>query len=268
MLQNNSLRTKLHIVIWFLIFYWSHVVSKVYASSVASPKNVDNAAMVWSFGLGANQLSLKSNEDFELVGQSFNVAMGGGQIFERWFYLGSLEIILGPYQDEVDQGLSTDASGTGGSAWTGLSAQLHNIRSSEGSYGFALGATYSDLTGRLSSGQSVGDSSIEKYVHRVSTFSLSPAIFFSWLKPWRVKGNSPEQLMTRLEGYFLFLGITLPVTSFYKVKVTNNAPDISPSEEEVIIVEDPLQREEGELTRKGSLRGFSFFISFTSLLGV
>jgi hypothetical protein len=88
---------------------------------------------------------------------------------------------------------------------------------------------------------------------RVNNLSLLPAIFLSWLAPPRPRGNTPELLMTRLEGYFLTLGMAMPLLSSYSARYT--------------VRPEPGQPAPPQKLEKGELRGYSILMSFTAMLG-
>src|SRR5690606_38917285 len=93
--------------------------------------------------------------------------------------------------------------------------------------GFALGLSYADMVGRSigknrkETGHPVSNSElVDDYTMRVTNFSLLPAVFFSWLEEARPRGNTPELLTTRLDGYMLTIGIAMPLLISYQASYT------------------------------------------------
>jgi hypothetical protein len=214
----------------------------------------------FSIGVSGHRHSLKSGDN-EVIGNAGAVQLGTGYISESWYAAFSLDILLGPYEPTRGSQLNVDYSGTGLTLWTGFSAQGMNLRSPEGGYGFALGLSYADIVGRSIGKNRREDEDdptgspglIENYIMRVNNLSLLPAIFFSWLAPPRPRGNTPELLMTRLEGYFLTLGMAMPLLSSYSARYT--------------VRPEPGQPTAPQKLEKGELRGYSILMSFTAILG-
>jgi hypothetical protein len=223
-----------------------------------SPARADGPVRksVWSFGLTGARHSLKAgNGRDEFLGNSAAVQIGNGSVAKSWYSLGSLDILLGPYEPALGDQLSVDYQGTGLTMWTGFSAQTLDLRSEAGGYGFALGLSYADIVGRSIGKNKKDDGSadpdngarIGAYTMRVTNFSLLPGIFFSWLSPARPSGNAPELLATRTEGYILTLSAAMPLLVSYSAK---------------------FERLDGEQeSDSGRLRGYSVLVTLMSLLG-
>lgn len=204
---------------------------------------------VWSFGLAASQVNLKSGEGEELTGFRSTSQLGWGHLGETWYGFVSLDILAGPYETAQQSKLLVDYAGTGVSAGIALSADNQSLRTKEGNYGFLLSLHYADITGRsiktaAGSASSVGE--ISNLQARVQNFSILPAIFFCWLQPARPRGNTPELLMTRIEGYFLSIGLSTPFQANYAVS---------------------YQKDNEIISNKVTLRGYSAIISLTALIG-
>ena len=175
------------------------------------------------------------------------VSLGAGYISKSWLFNGSVDILLGPYEPTRGERFDVDFYGTGATLWLGFSAQTLDLRSPEGGYGFALGLSYADTVGRsaeLSSGAT------PDYVMHVTNLSLVPGLFFSWLKPARPRGNTPELLTTRLEGEVLSFGMAMPLISSYSATYES---EVAPRQ---------------SVTEKGRLRGYSLTLSLTGFLGI
>lgn len=220
---------------------------------ITAPSNAktEDKGNVWSFGLTGMRHSLKAGNGEEFLGNAAAIQLGTGYISNSWYADVSLDILLGPYEPTHDKQLNVDYVGTGVTAFAGFSAQTKNLRSAEGGYGFALGLSYADTVGRSvgrNRKEGHGDDLVDNYTMRATNLSLIPAIFFSWLREARPDGNTPELLETRVEGYFLTIGMAMPMLSSYTARYN--------------------RRDSGEPVRqKGRLRGYSILIGLTSMLG-
>jgi hypothetical protein len=198
---------------------------------------------------------LKSGKSDDLLGNDAAVQVGMAYISDSWFGDASLDILLGPYEPARDRQVDADFGGTGATAWAGFSAQTRNLRSAEGGYGFAFGLTYADVVGRsigpnrVGSGPGAGNAGlVDNYTMRVTYLSLLPAIFFSWLEPARPRGNTPELLTTRVEGYFLTIGAAMPLVASYSSQYTERG-------------------DETQHFDHGKLSGYSLLVTLKSMLG-
>lgn len=237
-------------------------LAKAAELGLPAKKPTEAKSSVFSFGVTGSRHNLKSGDGNEVVGNSGAVQLGTGRVGESWFGLLSLDIHMGPYEPALDDQLNVDFQGTGLTLWTGFSAQTLDLRSAAGGYGFALGLSYADIVGRSiganhkdsrrrdGSGKPAGEDAelIDNYTMRVTNFSLLPAIFFSWLKPGRLAGNSPELLSTRGEGYVLTIGVAMPIMVSYQAKYE--------------LLDGTPQNDTGQL------RGYSVLLNLTSLLGI
>ena len=215
---------------------------------------------MWVFGLSEQKMILKSGEEYEILGNQAAVQIGASHFATHWYFLGSADIILGPYEPAQNQQIDVDFFGTGLSSWVGFSAQPLDLRSSAGGYGFAIGFNYSDLVGRsyalnrkdtgkrLPSGlpDAENDGLIESYSMRITHFTVSPGLFFSWLEEERPLSNSKEFLSTRIEGSLLTIGLAVPLDTTYSAKTvfTNKSTERS----------------------TGRLRGYSILINWSAIL--
>lgn len=220
---------------------------------------------VFSIGIEGDKHSLKAGNGDELIGNSAAVQLGTGYIADKWYTTVSLDIILGPYEPVRNRELNTDFVGTGITWFTGISAQTQNLRSPEGGYGFALGLSYADIVGRTVSrrnadsrgGKKDNEEVLDNYIMRVNKFSMMPAVFFSWLKDARPSGNSPDLLITRIEGYFMTIGVAIPLLTTYSAKYsvresTDESGTVKPTHEK---------------TENGQLRGYSILLAMTAFFG-
>ncbi len=214
------------------------------ALAAAAPARAEPKRNVFSVGLSGARHSLKAGDGNSVQGNSGAVQLGYGYVADSWFFGGSLDILLGPYEPARGKELDVDYVGTGATLWTGLSAQTLDLRSPAGGYGFGLGLTYQDTVGR----SVAPGAGLDEYVIRVTSVALTPGIFFSWLSPARQRGHTPELLKTRLEGFILNLGAAMPLLNSYKAKYLDVA--------------------KGEtVNEKGRLRGYSIQMTLTAVIG-
>ena len=210
----------------------------------------------FSFGFTGARRSLRSASDQELVGNSGAVQVGYAYLSDSWYADLSFDLLLGPYEPAKDKQLDVDYLGTGFTLWLGASAQAANLRSSAGGYGFALGISYADLVGHsigrnhldVGDGADVRPDLIDDYVLTVTDLSLQPAIFFAWLGPPRPRGNAPDLLATRVEGYILTVGASVPLNAAFKATTHTKGASQSSSD-------------------SGALQGYSILVSLKAMLG-
>ena len=197
-------------------------------------------------------------------GNNAGFSIGGGYFGERYFGFSSFDTHFGPWDPIPERQVIVDYSGTGASIYLGVNGQETSLRSPDGSYGFAIGATYLDTIGR-SSGRTRKDPAdfdpdtkatedlIRNYSIHVTTFAVMPALFFAWLEPARPKGNTPDLLKTRMEGTILMLGFSLPVVATYSANYDKKPVGT---------------KETTEFSERGQLKGYSMVLSYTALLSL
>ena len=203
----------------------------------------------WTLSLSGTQHSLKSGDGDHLIGIAAAVGLGYSYIGHNWIASGRVDFITGPYQSSKQQDLTVDFSGIGIDVNIGFSAENKDLRSYPGGYGFLLGVSYFDSIGR-SVGERTSDLDgvkINNWVMRINSFSVYPAVFFTWLQPARQQGNSPDLLLTRIEGYLLSIGISIPIQTEYRVR---------------------FEADELRQSSEGDLNGYSILVNFTTLFGV
>lgn len=219
-----------------------------------------NRRSTWAFGLSGQKLTLKSGDEYEVLGNQAAIQIGTGHIAKSWYFLGSLDFTLGPYEPTQSQQIDADFLGTGATLWSGFSAQTLDIRSTAGGYGFALGLNYGDIVGRSigrnrrddgkrqPDGKPTDDNQelIDSYSMRVTHFSIIPGLFFSWLDEDRPLGNSKELLTTHIDGYLLTFGLAIPLDTTYSAKA---------------VLTDKSVR-----SGTGRLRGYTLIVTWSTIL--
>lgn len=218
----------------------------------------------FTIGLSGARHTMKGGDGHAYSGNSFGISVGGAYVGEQYYLLGTYDTHMGPYEPIRDQQVIVDYTGTGFTAMAGANAQDTSLRTPDGSYGFALGVTYLDTIGR-SAGRSkkdpadfdpvikASDDLIRDYKIRVTTLAIVPSLFFSWIEPARPKGNTPELLMTRVEGTLLSLGFSMPFLSTYHATYERKAKGSTESEDR---------------SDRGRLKGYSILLQYWAFLGV
>jgi len=260
--------------------------SKSHAAAASAPKNDGPVRMqlpagagdstrieppvrnnIWTVGISGVKHNLKSTGANEVLGRAGMVSLGLGYIAKSWFTTAAVDFILGPYEPTRSNEVDADYTGTGVTAWWGYSAQTLDLRSVDGGYGFALGLSYADIIGR-SAGPNrkspddpyapENEGLVDGYQIQVNALSVIPAVFFTWLAPARPRGNTPELLTTRLEGWFLTLGAAVPLDASFKAKYDRR---LLPDPNARLSSSEPVKE-------SGPLNGYSIILSLSGLLGV
>lgn len=215
--------------------------------------------LVWNFGVNGARNALVSESGRQILGSYGSVQFGAGFLTQRWYALGSLDFLTGPFEPVTVGELDVDYAGTGITFWTGFSPRKAGLRDGGMGYGIALGTSYSDLVGRSIGqarggrrgpdvgGPSGGPLAIDSYTLQATNVSVIPALFLSWLKKPRPTGNSQDLLATRLEGHILTFGMAFPVAAEFAKKITLAGGDFT--------------------SERGHLTGRRFELTWTALLG-
>lgn len=230
----------------------------------------------YSLGATAQHYDLHSDDDNELRGFASAISLGRGHITSRWYLLGGIDILLGPFEPMRKEAIGVDFLGTGFSLWYGYNLRPLDMRNRDGALGLALGLTYADIvgrslrnkrgqnmfSGRQISGLAFDDTSstsdsgyrITEYTIRVTNLAIQPSLFYAWLREGRPEGNSPELLTTRLEGIIMTFGVSIPIIANYTARYDREfaAPSV-PAD---------TQKESGRF------KGSSIFMAVATLLGV
>jgi hypothetical protein len=194
---------------------------------------------IWVFSfIGHNHNLASGTKTYKLKGVSSAVQVGYGHVADRWFTTLNLDIHSGPFKLN-QSGTDLNFFGTGISSVTGWSLGGGGLRAKT-AYGLAFGANYFDIIGRP-------NSSSTEVVTRINDFALMPSIFVCKLAPPRFQGNAPEQLVTRIEGYMLNLGLLMPILATYDQKVRSDA---------------------GTKRTQGRLGGYSVIMHLSTWLGI
>ncbi len=206
-------------------------------------------------------------------GNALSLGLGVSYFAPTWFLRTNINFHLGPYEPFAHRSLTMDFFGTGLGVLLGLSAQGSELYSPKGGYGFALGLNYADIIGRSIGGNKEvfdkisstdeANQVIDEYQIRINDFAVMPAFFFSWLKKPRPIGNTPDLLVTRLEGYILTLGLKFPIKTTYLSRIKYASSEfINTDNQTQESVPASLPTEEKQT---GVLSGYSFNISMMAI---
>jgi len=222
----------------------------------------------WTFGMRSNSFFLRDTDNNSLSGKGAAISIGGGNLRSDWFSYFNVNFLLGPYQQATSKSISRDYQGTGVGAWAGYEIAGKGLRSQYGSLAITAGLVYSDFIGR-----SVGLSELEtevvkqyddaavpvttserirNYVIHITELSAAAGVSLCGLKSPRERGNAPQQLSTRIEGYLLFLGVSAPLRASYVTRYTKEYDD----------------GDTDRIREDGRLRGYTLLAELTTLLGV
>lgn len=244
----------------FMVLAWILLFPSGLAAETKYRMTDETRDSTWAIGLTSLQHSLKSGDGVNLTGSATAVQLGYTHIGETWILTSSLDVISGPYLATPQQEEKLDYSGTGFTMTFASSAEMANVRTYSGNYGFALGVTYFDVVGRV-----VGDrveandpqsvTKTDSLVLRVTNFGLMPSIFFTWLVPdVRRVSNRPVDLVTRIEGYHLNIGFIVPMVANYTLEFDE--------------IDEDNKDNRIKFRQKNDFFGYSIAISFSALLGV
>lgn len=213
----------------------------------AAPVPQRNSA--WSLGLTLLKQDLSYLRQSIYHGTSGTIKVGKGYFWNKWMAGMSIDILAGPHNSPENQDVDVDFSGTGFSSYLGYLVLGERLQSNQTGIGVLWTFSYSDIIGR-SVGTQIESANnpdpINGWVMRVNNFSGGPSLFASWIKSPRKAGETPELLMTRLEGMILQVGMHSPFLTKFNLKY------------------DSLS---GSQSIRGQLDGQTYFISLDFLFG-
>lgn len=233
----------------------------VKTSGQVETQSSDSQENTFVVGITGLRHALTTGDGNDLAGASAAVSMGFGQIHNLWYHRYTADLYLGPYDPIRNGELNGSFEGTGLTYFAGYSAQSMDLRSVDGGYGFGFGFSYTDLVGRavgrnryIDQAAATGRTTfIEDYTVRITNLTFSPAIFFSWFREARAPGNRPDQLITRIEGFELTVGVHLPVFSRYKARYR---------------LIDAAENTQQNQTDSGPIKGHTLFVNVTTFFGI
>lgn len=207
----------------------------------------------WVFGLNGVQYNLRANNGSNLIGTSAAVRLGYSYLGHTWWTMGSVDILSGPYKSAQALKPKLDFTGTGFSWALGWAPWVDTLRDEKIHVGVQLGLNYADIIGRSTEEgpeDALGNST-DHMTMRVTNFQAVPSLFMSWFAKPRFKGNRPDQLITRIEGYVVAFGIAQPFIASYQLNY------------EVIDAQNSTTLR----SENGNLKGKTYLLTLTSYLG-
>ncbi len=212
-----------------------------------------------SAGLSLKRSSFTETNKSEIKGNALEIQLGYAKVLPNIILHGHLNIVNGPFTKSLDNQFVTDFSGNGASFTSYFNVESNSFYKLSYTKGLHIGTTYQTLTGksygrnlRVPVGEQNGEASSYEIEH--TSITIHPGVFYSWHVPTRTFGNSPDKLMTRIEGYILALAVDVPVFSQYS-SVTNFN---SNSETAAQVSQDK---------KTGSMAGMGWTLSLTTLFG-
>lgn len=209
----------------------------------------------WLAKFAAHDLRLvDSTRDLNNVrGLGGQISFGPSWFVSPWLEAGAtLDVSFGPAARVRNNQFQVEHSGVGGSMYARFSPTLSSLRSNAWTPTVSLYASYFDLNGktmgrnRVRGTESAPEWSLEQnFASNYNAIWLVPAIGAAKILSPRPTGNTAELLTTRIEGYFIQIGVMWPVYSRYRVTFERKEDQTSP----------PESRSE-----KGKFKGTSFVL--------
>ncbi len=204
-----------------IVFVWT---TRALAETAAAPEaSVKLRQNVWGVGLQSRLLHWGEDENDRLHFMSQTLDVNRVWVHEQWWASIDLSLILGPVSKRLPTSPPIDYNGSGVGARFAYSLFSDGLRQPGGDWGIFLGAESMEITGhsyrrRVLEGGGVS----EGWFVRSRWIAAIPGVFYSRLKPGRPKGNRPEWLMTRIEGYTVQVGLALPIKAELMISQTLN----------------------------------------------
>ena len=145
------------------------------------------------FGLSETRNSWYGSDGFRLLGSSTQLSAGYGSFFTRGLIWGQAEAVVGPIPFAGEYAQHYAFHGFSASITTALTLAPGEPRAFTKNAGPRVGVAYTAINGKPLLGSAQEESSL-------SGFSLEAGFFYSWLQAPRFPGNTPELLLTRLDG--------------------------------------------------------------------
>ncbi len=234
------------------------------ASAVTDNATANERPLIWSAAASAQYQNLSDRNDVEIMsGRGTVLQFGGGYLGVNSYHLASLDIYAGPYEPVRNNRASLDFGGTGVTYQYGYALRAGGMRRTGGNIGLLASVAYFDVVGR-SIGQNLeqrevtqtGDQGVDvltstrDYVVKVTSIVTIPAIFYADFVAARPRGNTPELLATRLEGYIVALGLALPAFGTHNTSYVRRYED------------DRLEK----VRERSRLKGMTLMLTVTGML--
>lgn len=197
-------------------------------------------------GIAAGYNFISSVEDIDIKGFSNTLNVGiASTHLSRWLFDTNLQLISGPNNK---QRMKVDFSGTGFSVRSAYSVS-GPFRPSA-AFGPSLTASYQFLSGKNPTdyANEVNGQTITSWSIKTRSFILTPALYYRSFKAARNVTNDPNYLTTRVEGWMVSLGVSIPAYLEYSLSQTST--------------------ENGSSSGAGKLSGYSIELSTSVFLGM
>lgn len=225
------------------------LLSLTYAASAwGEEQNFNPRQNVWAVGLQSRPLYFTGNSGQKLRMTSSTIDISRVWVKEKWWANVDVSLVVGPFSRRQPLSPPLDFSGSGFSARIAYPLFSDGLRQPSGDWGLTLGLENMDLVGRSYRRENlVSGSYTEGWSVRARWTAVLPGLFYSILKPARPKGNRPEWLVTRIEGYTFVLAGSFPIQGQYKQSFSLNGDSIKTSSD---------------------LQGYAIQMAFSAWLGI
>jgi hypothetical protein len=208
---------------------------------------------VWSVGVAGSHYHYEFGEH-SLIGPGAIFEFGFGKYQQRVMYGLGFQALLGPYTKIREANISTDFFGTG--LKIRMAYALSPYRRENPAWDIGIGLNYADMVGRSIDNNGPDDHQISELMMRISNFSAVAGIGFNQIAVARKFGNSPEHLLTRVEGFSIHLDASYPIKATHTTKYTVSARN------------DAGRYRFSEFKEKGDLIGFAVILTASAHLGI
>lgn len=199
-----------------------------------------------SVGSEASYVLIESEDEVKLEGFSNNINIGiASSYFDKWLVEFRVHFVSGPNEQ---QSLKVDYTGNSISARASYSFS-ESFRPAA-SYGSSLAISYQSLTGEnpLNYSNTVNNENVSSWKLKAKLLKITPSLYYRSFKSKRNITNDPEYLKTRIEGWMISLGISVPVHLEYSLSKTTD--------------------ENSSMNSSGKLYGYDLLLSGSVFLGI
>ncbi len=214
----------------------------------AAEPEIDARQNVWAIGFQLRPLQFRGDENQQLKMNSSTIDVSRVWLKKTWWASVDASLVVGPWSQRRSVSPPLDFSGSGFGARLAYPLFADQLRQESGDFGLTIGLETFDMIGRSYRRQNLdNDSYSEGWTVRARWTGILPGVFYSSLKPGRPKGNRPEWLVTRVEGYTFVLSSAFPIDGQIKQKFTFNGLPL--------VTNEPL-------------KGYALQLAFSAWLGI
>lgn len=212
---------------------WQHLSLFLLALStplLGADEEIAARENVWAVGLQVRPLHFSGSAEQRLEMTATTIDVSRVWVKRKWWASVDASLILGPWSQRRELSPPIDYSGSGLGARFAYALFSDGLRQPSGDWGLTLGAETMEVTGRSFRRENLATGSYtEGWLIRGRWTAILPGVFYSTLKPGRPKGNRPEWLTTRIEGYTFCLALALPVQGQIKQSFSLNGDAVRTS---------------------------------------